>query len=122
MPPTAKLNRALLAELLRKQHTVITRHQAFICGMTNEALRARIRSGGSWQRLLPGVYLAATGTPTADQRDMAGLLYAGRGSIVTAAAALRRLGLKAPRTDVRSEERRVGKEGRSTWGGGGERR
>jgi very-short-patch-repair endonuclease len=68
--------------------------------MTNAALRARIRSGGSWQRLLPGVYLAATGSPTPDQRDMAGLLYAGRGSVVTAAAALRRLGLKAPRTDV----------------------
>lgn len=90
----------LLAELLRKQHDVITRRQTANCGMTDRALRYRIRSGGPWQRLLPGVYLAVTGTPTADQRDMAGLLYAGPGSIITAVAALRRLGLRAPRVDV----------------------
>jgi very-short-patch-repair endonuclease len=100
MTPTTKLNRALLAELLRKQHAVIARRQTITCGMTDEALRYRIRCGGPWQRLLPGVYLAVTGTPTADQRDMAGLLYAGPGSIITAAAALRRLGLRAPRIDV----------------------
>lgn len=100
MTPTTKLNRVLLAELLRKQHQVIARCQIITCGMTEGALRARIRSGGPWQRLLPGVYLAVTGTPTADQRDMAGLLYAGPGSIITAAAALRRLGLKGPRIDV----------------------
>jgi very-short-patch-repair endonuclease len=100
MTPTTKLNRALLAELLRKQHQVIARRQIITCGMTEGALRARIRPGGPWQRLLPGVYLGVTGTPTTDQRDMAGLLYAGPGSILTAAAALRRLGLRAPRVDV----------------------
>ena len=47
--------------------------------MTDKALRYRIRRGGPWQRLLPGVYLAVAGTPTIDQRDMAGLLYAGPG-------------------------------------------
>ena len=100
MAPSTKVNRALLAELLRKQHAVIARRQTTMCGMTSDALWARIRPGGAWQRLLPGVYLAVTGTPTADQRDMAGLLYAGPGSILTAAAALRRLGLKAPRADI----------------------
>ena len=90
----------LLAEMLRKQHDVVTRRQTANCGMTDRALRYRIRYGGPWQRLLPGVYLAVTGTPTTDQRDMAGLLYAGPGSLLTAAAALRRLGLKAPRVDV----------------------
>jgi len=43
---------------------------------------------------LPGVYLTVTGTPTIDQRDNAALLYAGPGSIITAAAALRRHGLR----------------------------
>jgi hypothetical protein len=100
MTPTTKLNRALLADLLRKQHAVIARHQTVTCGMTADALWARIRPGGAWQRLLPGVYLTLTGTPTTDQRDMAGLLYGGPGSLLTAAAALRRLGLKAPRIDV----------------------
>jgi very-short-patch-repair endonuclease len=69
----------LLAEMLRKQHDVVTRRQTVDCGMTDKALRYRIRRGGPWQRLLPGVYLAVTGTPTIDQRDMAGLLYAGPG-------------------------------------------
>jgi very-short-patch-repair endonuclease len=100
MAPSTKVNRALLAELLRKQHAVIARRQTTMCEMTSDALWARIRPGGAWQRLLPGVYLAVTGTPTADQRDMAGLLYAGPGSILTAAAALRRLGLRAPRADI----------------------
>ena len=39
--------------------------------------------GGRWQRLLPGVYLAVTGTATQDQREMAALLYAGRRSLLT---------------------------------------
>jgi hypothetical protein len=39
--------------------------------------------------LLPGVYLAATGTPTTLQQEMAALLYAGPGSVITGPAALR---------------------------------
>src|ERR1700729_290310 len=100
MAPSTKVTRALRAELLRKQHAVIARRQTTMCGTTSDALWARIRPGGAWQRLLPGVYLAVTGTPTADQRDMAGLLYAGPGSILAATAALRRLGLRAPRADI----------------------
>ena len=88
-----------LAEFLRKQHDVVTRGQTADCGMTDRALRHRIRRGGGWQRLLPGVYLAATGTPTTDQRDMAALLYGGPDSVLTAAAALRRLEIKTPRLD-----------------------
>ncbi len=66
--------------------------------MSAQALRHRLRPGGPWQPLLPGVYLARTGLPSIDQRDMAALLYAGRGSVITACAALRRLGMKAPST------------------------
>ena len=50
--------------------------------------------------LLPGVYLALTGTPTADQRDMAALLYAGSGSVITGQAALRRHELSGDRPGV----------------------
>lgn len=39
--------------------------------------------------MLPGVYLAATGTPTSLQQEMAALLYAGSGSLITGPAALR---------------------------------
>ena len=46
------------------------------------------------------VYLAVTGTPTVDQRDMAALLYAGPSAVITGPAALRRIGLRAPRTEI----------------------
>jgi len=91
-------DREMLAETLRRQHEVIARYQVIFCGMSEDALRHRLRPDGPWQRLLPGVYLARTGTPTIDQRDMAALLYAGPGSAITACAALRRLGIRAPST------------------------
>ncbi len=57
--------------------------------MTGNALRHRLRPGGPWHGVLPGVYLAATGTPTVGQEHMAALLYAGPGSVITGPAALR---------------------------------
>lgn len=68
---------------------VITRQQALAAGLTSHALRHRLRPGGPWQSLLPGVYVAATGTPTMSQQQMAALLYAGPGSMITGSAALR---------------------------------
>jgi len=56
--------------------------------MTGNALRHRLRSGGPWHGVLPGVYLAATGTLTTGQEHMAALLYAGPGSVITGSAAL----------------------------------
>jgi hypothetical protein len=98
-PALAQTLARTLAETLNSQHDVIARWQAIDCGMTSEALRHRIRPGGPWQRLLPGVYLAVTGVPTVDQRDMAALLHAGPRSVLTGTAALRRHGLRAPTTD-----------------------
>lgn len=97
MTRASKLNRVLLAELLRKQHAVIARHQTLACGMTDQGLRLRARPGGAWQRLLPGVYMTLPGSPNPDQRDMAALLYAGASSVITANAALQRHGIRAPR-------------------------
>jgi len=68
--------------------------------MSRSALQMRIAQSGSWQRLLPGVYLAVTGTVTQDQREMAALLYAGRMSVVTGAAAVRRHRLRSSGPDV----------------------
>jgi very-short-patch-repair endonuclease len=94
MTRSARLDSVRLGKLLDKQYLVIARAQTLECGMTDEALRYRIRAGGLWQRLLPGVYLAMPGTPGFDQRDMAALLYAGAGSVITGPAALRRYGIK----------------------------
>jgi hypothetical protein len=68
---------------------VISRQQALACGLTRNALAFRIRPDGPWQRLLPGSYVAHTGLPTAAQKDMGALLYAGSGSVLTGPAALR---------------------------------
>jgi hypothetical protein len=50
--------------------------------------------------MLPGVYLAVTGTATQDQRDMAALLYAGPRSLLTGSAAMRRHHLRPAGPDV----------------------
>jgi hypothetical protein len=95
-----KLKAAALRRAVAGQHGVISRRQALAAGLTPNMLQRRTRGGGPWQRVLPGVYLTVTGTPTTDQRDMAALLYAGPGSVITGAAALRRHGLRAPETKV----------------------
>jgi hypothetical protein len=78
-----------LDRILFEQLGVIARHQVPATGLTDSALRHRLRPGGPWRTLLPGVFMAATGTPTPLQEEMAALLYAGTGSMVTGMAALR---------------------------------
>jgi very-short-patch-repair endonuclease len=99
MSRSTTLDEASLTSILRKQKQVIARGQALACGMTEGALRHRTDSARRWQRLLPGVYLTVTGVPTMVQREVAALLYAGSGSVITGAAALRHQGLRAPGTD-----------------------
>jgi hypothetical protein len=93
MPRGSDFDKRGVTDLLRKQHKVIARKQALDCGLTAKAMRHRLRPEGPWQRLLPGVYVAQTGIPSDDQRDMAALLYAGPRSVLTGAAALRRHGI-----------------------------
>ena len=42
-----------------------------------------MRTGGKWQKVLPGVYSAVTGKLTAEQRHVAALMYAGSASVIT---------------------------------------
>src|SRR5215470_4461280 len=97
MTRSTRHDRAALAATLARQYQVISRSQAVAHGMTSSALRQRLRPGGPWQRLLPGVFLAVTGTPTTEQRSVAALLYAGTGGLVTGAAAVGLWGVQAPR-------------------------
>jgi hypothetical protein len=87
-----------LARVLEQQFEVISRGQALGAGLTKHALGHRLRPGGPWRTLLPGVYMAVTGTPAMLQQEMAALLYAGGGSMITGLAALRRhnIGRAAP--------------------------
>jgi hypothetical protein len=107
MPRSAQFNKQALASLAAKQHGLVTRTQALESGMTRRVVDYRIRRGGPWQALIPGVYLTHAGRPNEEQREIAALLYAGPSSVLTGAAALRRHGLSAYRpisdaTDQRS--------------------
>ena len=100
MSRSTQFDRAALDAVLAQQYQVISRRQALASGMTDSALDHRLRAGGPWQRLLPGVFLAVTGAPTSDQRDVAALLYAGPGSVLTGSAALRLWRVRAPYTSL----------------------
>jgi len=100
MAPSKRLDQDALSRVLERQLDVIARHQALAVGMTNHALAHRLRSGGPWRILLPGIYLAATGAPTTLQQEMAALLYAGDGSVITGPAALRCHHIRTDPSDV----------------------
>jgi len=86
MPHIARVDG--LDELLDKQLAVVSRRQLLSLGMTDRAMQYRIRGAGPWQVLLPGIYLATTGVPSLSQKEMAALLYAGPGSLITGPMAL----------------------------------
>ena len=86
--------------MLEQQLDVMTREQAVAVGLTRHALRHRLRLEGPWQSLLPGVYLAATGSPTRIQQEMAAMLYAGPGSVITGLAAVRQHHIRGPVTEL----------------------
>ncbi len=79
-----------------KQLSVVTRRQLLTLGLTDRAMRHRIRPGGPWQVLLPGIYLGANGPPSMGQKEMAALLYGGPGSVVTGPAALLHHSIRSP--------------------------
>jgi hypothetical protein len=96
---TGAVEHERLAATLREQDQVISRQQALACGLTQDAVTHRIRSGGPWQRLVPGIYLAQTGSLTVSQKEMAALLHAGPGGVLTGPAALRLLGITSAEPD-----------------------
>jgi hypothetical protein len=88
-----------LDKLLWAQKNVLSRAQA-LTAISEAALRHRLRSGGPWRIVLPGIYLATAGLPTIGQREMAALLYCGPGSAITGSAALERRGIRVPHSEV----------------------
>ncbi len=90
----------LIEKTLRIQANVIARSQALSAGLTQDALRYRIRSGGPWTRVLPGVYVARSEILSGAQREIAAVLYAGSNCVVTAQAALFHHGVRAPVTEL----------------------
>lgn len=83
-----------LSNLLDNQFAVVSRAQLLGLGMSEDAAQYRIRAGGPWQVLLPGVYLGVTGAPSLLQKEMAALLYAGQRSVITGPIALFHHGIR----------------------------
>jgi hypothetical protein len=85
-------------ELLDLQRGVISRAQALECGITQDAIRVRLRNG-RWQRLAAGVYATFSGEPPRLAFIWAGLLAAGAGAAIShqTAAELYQLGRRPAR-------------------------
>jgi hypothetical protein len=100
MPREPKYDKAALQSLLDKQYGVASRDQVLGCELGNHVLQHRLRPGGPWRSLLPGIYLTVAGTPTPAQQEMAALLYGGPASVITGPAALVSHGIRGTQTDV----------------------
>jgi hypothetical protein len=87
LPSMAEL--LALQELIRRQGSVVSRAQALRAGLSRHAIGYRLRDGGPWQVLLPGVYLTSTGVPLQTQRETAAILCGGQDAVITGVAALR---------------------------------
>ncbi|MFC4603674.1 hypothetical protein [Rhodococcus kronopolitis] len=61
-------------------------------GVSTSTVAARCRPGGPWSHLLPGVVQLTNGHPTARQRTVAALMYAGNGAMLSGRSALREYG------------------------------
>jgi hypothetical protein len=77
---------------------VIRRSDLLAAGHSNHSLSTRIRPGGPWQVVLPGVVLLANGPPNRHQRLKAAVLYAGQEVVITGSEALREHELPATET------------------------
>lgn len=66
-------------------------------GLPSTTVAARCRPGGPWRRLLPGVILMQTGSPSDQQRLAAALAYAGGDAVITGASACELHGLSHAR-------------------------
>ncbi|MEO8106646.1 MAG: type IV toxin-antitoxin system AbiEi family antitoxin domain-containing protein [Actinomycetes bacterium] len=75
-------------DVARSQGGIVTYRQLRQLGMSNATVSRWTRTGGRWQRLLPGTYLVHGGTPTVDERISAGLQYAGLDARLTGGLAL----------------------------------
>lgn len=95
MVRTRPIDKALV-QIWRSQCDLVTRAQALSGGMTEAELRGRLRTGGPWKVVLPGVYLVHNGDLAIGQREAAAVLYAGAPSIITGQSALARVGVRVP--------------------------
>lgn len=100
MARTTKAAEQAIESIRHEQGDLITRTQALAAGLSEDGLRHRLRTGGPWKAVLPGIYLTHDGMLTAGQREMAAALYTGPDYAITGLAALQRHGVRVPLTET----------------------
>jgi hypothetical protein len=100
VPKLSSYNAALLATTLSKQRDVISRDQALACALTPSALRYRLRPGGPWQIVVPGIYAVGGGPLTNMQRNAAAYLHAGDALAISGFAAVDYHGIPCEPSDA----------------------
>ena len=73
-------------EVFARQHGVIAHWQAIACGMTNENIKTRVRSG-RWRRLYRGVYCLVGAPNTPFVELLATVAAGGRGALLSGLSA-----------------------------------
>ena len=95
-----------------EQAGVITRRQAIAGGLTEEQIRARLRSG-RWQRTSAGIYSMFAGRPSRAAVLWAALLPAGPGVVLSHQTAAELLGpVDHPEVDGRAAHDDLGRDRR----------
>jgi hypothetical protein len=103
MPRTNRPLLDAIAAVAAGQLGLVSAEQFEQLGMAASTLQWRIRQGGPWSRVLPGVYLLGTGQLTAEQSILAAWLYTKAPSALTGFTALRLHGIRAAARDPREE-------------------
>ena len=89
-------NEKRLFHLAARQLGVVSGRDLAACNVSRKWIWRRIETG-EWVRLHRGVFQLGANTPTLDQREMAAILAAGDGVVLSHLSAARRLGLDLPR-------------------------
>jgi very-short-patch-repair endonuclease len=104
-----------IAPLAAAQHGVLHRTQALELGMSTAQIKHRVRSG-RWQRVLPGVYRIAGGSPpTIWSRAFAVVLWAGEGAAVSHGSAAGLVAMPMVRSRITEVLVPPGRDLRSPW-------
>jgi len=87
-----------LVALASKQFGVVNRADLAITDVSWKWLHGRLATG-EWKRVHRGVFRLGCNQPTLDEREMAALLAAGEGAVLSHTSAARRLGLDVSRDE-----------------------
>ena len=108
-----------LVTLASKQFGVVNRADLAVCEVSWKWLRGRLETG-EWNRVHRGVFRLGCRQPTREEREMAALLAAGEGAVLSHISAARRLGLDVPPRDERVQitiaaSRKAKVQGAKVW-------